>query len=696
MRLSLEDRKLVTRRTSDGTAIASVPVRDPTQLVGAHWDCAAGRYLSLVFTDGSVRVHDAHLGGKLVALVRAARPLGPVDAACWGRVWEPAARRGAVATDVTRQMPLLVKFRAASAEGAAPPLGGLGHPVHFAPGPAEWRRGLGRGTGPGSAANTGTQEQDPQTRRLLDVHVLHSPASDEVHCVLNGAFDVLLHGGGVPPGPDMRVLRVLPLGGGEFQLWYVSGHARTLSVRGITHGGGHMALLAGVDELVSLAAYLRQHMDLLQTHVVVPYVQLLTTLVYEGRDTDVLWRDIRQMYLMGTRTDALGDWLHLTLGERNLAEWGALFLRTITDVGNVLSLGFIPALERVVVLAERFHGDVRAYELRELYIGEVGSSHAVLESVRRIVSACQRLLRECTDTMQRNAAARPDMETLATFLQVYVKTETLARRAAEDADGEDSPNEYEYDATIEESEVLCEPGAGTRMLRMVDALLGPGNDIGTQTFPSAVFAKEVDTIAAEVKSVQDAHVRPRLQRALEAGTQDSLRLCSEVCDAFPGELGARLQLLDVALWPAQPQGESAHPHDNYTAALFVDSAARDTAHLYLVVGWRLGQHQREGRKPVVLHLDFAHYGPQPAPLETARLELPASATASPTGAPAVVATTTAAGAGAAAEQRVHLVLHTAGVHAGAATATAHPNSPPSDRPAGSRAPELRAIEQILQ
>ena len=620
--LCREDKHLVTKRTSDDTPIASVFIRDFDQLVGAHWDTLGGRYLSLVFQDASVRLHDEFQQGKLVALVRGngaqGKLAGPVDASCWGRVHQHGER--GYHSDLTRLLPTLVKFVGgeASLEATEP----------FVPGGAPWRQPPSPG-----------KESPP----LLDVHVLHSAAADEVVLVLDGEYRLVLPC--ATPQLGVGVVRVTQPGPGLFQLWYSHGQTRCVDVRGVSGNATHMSLLESLQELRSTAQFLRHHIDTVHTKAVAPYAQWLQRVTVEAHDRGALHRDLRELLLCGTVAPELGDWLHYTVGERNLAAWGENYYRALGGTNNILLVAVVPALERLIVLGERCQG----YAL----------AHSLESEPSSIVSECQGMLGECIATMQRNTAQFEEMAVFVRWLGMHVRSECAE----------------EYNPTAQEIQLMRDPRAAKRICSVLQQLLGEGSDPAVSIFPHAVFDTGAKAVAAELGRVCQEHVQPRLLQAVVGGPP-CLELSGAALEVFPPELQPRLELLDVQ-WLG-----------GYTATVYVDTANRDTAHLYVVVAKPLGTEgsPAHGSPAHALRLDFSRYGPVARPVLRAALH--------PAGDfPAVIATVEGPenpnpnpNGNKESTQQVHLVLHT--VHSDKGVRT--------DGPAGNGVPELRSIEQILQ
>lgn len=64
---------LAIHRVSDHARLAVIPVRNIALVANYNWDVSTGKFLSIFFKDGTIRIHDIFKDGRLVSFLRIPR-----------------------------------------------------------------------------------------------------------------------------------------------------------------------------------------------------------------------------------------------------------------------------------------------------------------------------------------------------------------------------------------------------------------------------------------------------------------------------------------------------------------------------------------------------------------------------------------------------------------------------------------------
>lgn len=336
--LDRKEKSLTANRVSDNTSIATTFIRDFTQLIGCHWDKINGRYLSLVFKDGSVRINDIFNDGKLIAFLRTNAT--DIDCSYWDRIEEIFQDDNMVIeADITKLMPSLIKFVGDNRSFSMIP---------YVSSTNIWR----------------TIDKRITKNRILDVHLLHKKTSDELVIILDCDYNVKKS---LQPTTRRNkdngneLCKILNIDRGKYDFWYTDGHIKTISILPIVENRGCMNLLENVLELRDMNKYIKYHIDILEREIIKPYLEFLNRICQDAYGNDKLFEDLRELLLLGVINDELSDWLHYTIGERNLLQWKQFCFDTYQKSNEVLTLSFLPVFERMIILSERCQGLIMSF-----------------------------------------------------------------------------------------------------------------------------------------------------------------------------------------------------------------------------------------------------------------------------------------------------------------------------------------------
>mgnify|MGYP003365336572 CR=1 FL=1 len=324
------DKNIIVKRRSDDEQISSTYIRDWSQLTECHWDTIMGQFLSIVFTDGSVRLIDVNDNGKLISLIRTT--LNNIDASYWGRIIEVSIESDIPVMNIARNLPRLIKYYMENGSIRMEP---------FNLTTKKWRQ------------NKNSTIED-EYLKIIDVHVLHSEIDDCVSFILNGGivFEI--------PGDSLDSLgcKIICEKPDIFELWYRNGHKRVMDLTRIVSSKSNITFVEDIMEFQELLQYLRHHVNFLQNNIIKPYADFLNRITSVSYDRNQLYQELRQMILIGEVSDELSDWLQYTIGERNIQKWREMASRTYQKTTEILELAIIPAVERTLILTQRCSGSM--------------------------------------------------------------------------------------------------------------------------------------------------------------------------------------------------------------------------------------------------------------------------------------------------------------------------------------------------
>lgn len=323
-------KNIIVKRRSDDEQISSTYVRDWAQLTDCHWDTIMGQFLSIVFTDGSVRLIDVNDNGKLISLIRTA--LGNVDTSYWGRIIEVSMDSDIPIMNIAKKFPNLIKY---NMEGGSIKM----EPFNLVS--KKWRQGK-------------SPTMEDEYLRIIDVHLLHSETEDTSSFILNGGI-VFNRPGNFRGSKVCKIISEKP---DMFELWYCDGRRKIVDLTSIVSSRSNMGLVEDISEFQELLQYLRHHVNFLQNNIIKPYADFLNRITSVAYDRNKLYTELRQMILTGEVSDELSDWLQYTIGERNILKWGEMASKTYQKTAEILELSIMPAVERVLILTQRCSGSI--------------------------------------------------------------------------------------------------------------------------------------------------------------------------------------------------------------------------------------------------------------------------------------------------------------------------------------------------
>ncbi|KAG0665931.1 hypothetical protein C6P45_000327 [Maudiozyma exigua] len=398
------EKNIVVRRRSDDEPISSTYIRDWAQLNDCHWDTIMGQFLSIVFTDGSIRLIDVNDNGKLISLIRTT--LSNVDASYWGRIIEVGIDSDSTIMNISRSFPKLIKYSMENGSIKMEPFNLVSK---------KWRQGM----------NSTFEEE---YLRIIDVHMLHSDINDTTSFILNGGI-TFNKPGNFPGSKLCKIIREKP---DIFELWYCDGRKKTMDLTPIVSSRNNMCLIEDIMEFQELLQYLRHHVNFLQNNIIKPYADFLNRVTSVAYDRHKLYQELRQLILTGEVSDELSDWLQYTIGERNILKWEEMAARTYQKTTEILELSIMPAIERTIILTQRCSG------LLIVLDSSIGSSLPEIDNINdRLVDIGAQVINELKKTIKDSEYVKQFLNWLHDYVYEISEIENFSPKV-----------QYNYEPTI--------------------------------------------------------------------------------------------------------------------------------------------------------------------------------------------------------------------------------------------------------
>ncbi|GAV52777.1 hypothetical protein ZYGR_0AI00590 [Zygosaccharomyces rouxii] len=320
-------------RMADDARIATIVVRDMSQVASHQWDPTTGKFLSIFYTDGIVRIYDGFRSGRLVSLLRAGSN-GAVSG-IWDRIElflsDSSARDCSIDHDVTEMMPKMVKFARDSRQLCVVP--------YTLPSDV-WRPSTADGT-----------------NDLLDAHVLR--CQDNLSIMFDGEFSLL-----VPLAPKANHLIKFVSARHQYLAFYQDGSVEKFDLASLIQDPFSLRLLKNVVSMRQLYRYLQDHIELIQRDLIQPYEEFLGRCCQGAfGGYDLLREQLIELMLVGSVTPELEDWLVNSIGEKNLKRWRKLGTDAYHKTLQVLTLACLPACERLISLGQRCRANLLSHHL---------------------------------------------------------------------------------------------------------------------------------------------------------------------------------------------------------------------------------------------------------------------------------------------------------------------------------------------
>lgn len=447
-------------RVADNAKIATVAVRDLNVLAQFQWDPITGKRMTVFYKDGNARIYDAFQAGKLLALLRISKTR--VDGAIWDRI-ELSRQEVTFKFDhfVLNSMPKMIRFARDTRQIFILP---------YEPPNKTWR--------------LATEEEDgvKREKEILDVHLVHQEDNGLV-LMLDGDFILRLAAG--PSGPALKDIVVADRG--LYHCFYEDATVESLSLDQLIQCDATIQLIQHFIAIKQLNHYLQDLLDLIKRDLVAPYTEFLTKICDAAFGYEILHEELESLLLGGGLSVELENWFCYTVGEKNFKKWKKMGLEMYQKTIQILTLSFIPACERLILLSERCRACLKALQLIESSTTTDSSEFANLTSLS------QTYLRSTVETIQGVSAQEVLFQT---FLQWF-----------DDRLHEALDEDYKQKLSIDSN---CK--IGYQIATYLDLRINPDkqSEYDNKFLKLQTFQEILDTMSQNLQLIRDREIEPKV------------------------------------------------------------------------------------------------------------------------------------------------------------------------------------------
>ncbi|QLG74553.1 hypothetical protein HG535_0G04360 [Zygotorulaspora mrakii] len=493
----------VITRLADEAKLATIIVRDLKQIASYQWDYLKGKFLIVFFKDGTARIYNCFAGGKLVSLLRFTSKR--VISGIWDRVCLPKRASGAFDHDITKLMPLLIKFGRDSRQTYILP---------YEPPNNVWRR------------QSLNEEQEPV---IFDTHIVYQEEDGTFIIMFQGECPIAVPR--VLPNDDhwfssSPVPKILTIEHGLYCIFHKDGAAESLDLRPLLESELTISLIDNIITMRQLSKYLRDHLDIINKDLVIPYVEFLTKVCDHDYDIENLNQQLSSLLLIGEVPIELEDWFINAFGEKNLKKWKKLALEAYQKTAQVLTLTFIPACERLLILAERIGGLSKSLQLLETQmIGELSELSTLTTTLQSFLETTLRTIKDVSY-----------QEMLFTVFQEWFSDRVM----------ESINEDYKPKMKLDD-----QPDIAHKLLKFFESRLKKEDQ--QEAVNDLAKVNSFDTLLRQVnenlESVLDQNIKPKVLHKIKRGYHYSVFKTTNADNEF---LPLDTELLDVTTSPSLP------------------------------------------------------------------------------------------------------------------------------------------------
>ncbi|QHS72330.1 anaphase promoting complex subunit 4 [Saccharomyces paradoxus] len=353
-------RGLAIYRVSDHAKLAVIPIRNINLVANYNWDTTTGKFLSIFFKDGTIRIHDIFKDGRLVSFLRI--PSTKISKGIWDRIplkYESSNRN--FACNIIDDLPKLIRFVKDSKRINIVP---------YTPPNSLWR---------------GPDEDDPESNEKLDVHVIFNEGNDKITFFFNGDYAVFLSVYDIEKEKFLK--SIVKVQGGFYQCFYEDGTVRTLNLAPLLQSKSSVNLLNYIMVIKELIGYVLTHLEFINRELITPYLDFVKRLCDEAYGYSKLKSELEALFLLGEISCDLEDWLCNSVGEKNLKRWKFVGCEAYQKTVQVLTLIFVPACERIIIFVEKLRAILEAFSIQNKF-----SHTSDLTAVEALLKNSQKLL----------------------------------------------------------------------------------------------------------------------------------------------------------------------------------------------------------------------------------------------------------------------------------------------------------------
>lgn len=351
--------------------VSSIFIRDLNQVVTCNWDLINGKYLTIFFKDGSIRINDMLQNGKLVAFLRT--KLNDIDFGYWDRITirkDQYDKNESMSFnyDILDLLPKLVKY---NSKGEPPNMS------LYVPQVPIWRI---------------------YKQRIIDIHLLHQSVTDSFVLVIDGEYIINLF----DSNPNKKLCKILKETDGLYRCYYENGFIKEIDVRSILNNnskGKFLTLLQTYSLIDDYFEFWKYHINTILQDLVLPFL----TFTHKLKDEEIHGFDIYEhlvtLFFDGIVSNNLSDWLKYSLSEKNLEMLQVMIDQAYKTTTQILMMCIIPVIERLLILTNQLQSILLSIQL--INQGKMAELEQIsITEAKQIIKKCQKLLKKTMEKIK--------------------------------------------------------------------------------------------------------------------------------------------------------------------------------------------------------------------------------------------------------------------------------------------------------
>lgn len=460
-----EDKSIEIKKLNTNVVLSSIFIRDLSQVTTFNWDSLTGKYLSVVFKDGSIRINDMLQNGKLVAFLRT--KLNNIDSAIWDRITshedEGSQESSSFNHNILNFMPQLVKY---VSDGSRPNM------TPFIPQTAVWRQ---------------------YKRKITDIHLLHQDSTDTFVMVINGEYILNLPNS----APNNRICKILPTGKHLYNCYYENGYVKEIDIHNfINDEGKAMTLLEIYTLMRDYLKYVKDHVNVMMKKLIKPFLEFIQKLKDPNVHNFNVYDHLMSLFFDGIISTELSEWLQYTIGEKNLETLHEMIDHAYKTCSQILIMCIVPVVERIILLSNQLQSILLSLQL--INQGSIANLEDVtIPETKQIITDCQYLLKK---TIEKIKDIRHESTTLKTFL-VWL---------------EDKVHEVMNEDHVDILDINGDSKYGFQIADSLDILFE--RNVDYDIMDSTDYMKRISNCESELSELNNIYIEEILINSIEVGS----------------------------------------------------------------------------------------------------------------------------------------------------------------------------------
>ncbi|CAL9730142.1 anaphase-promoting complex subunit 4 [Monosporozyma unispora] len=459
-----EEKSIEVKKLNTNVLLSSLFIRDLNQVTTFKWDSISGKYLAVIFKDGSIRINDMLQNGKLVAFLRT--KLNDIDSGIWDRILpsddSEYTQSMSFNHDILKSLPQLVKY---VTDGSNPNM------TPFIPQTAIWRQ---------------------YKKKITDMHILHQHSTDTFVIIINGEYILNLPNN----NPNNRICKILSTSKGIYSCFYENGYVKEIDLHNfINDEGKAMTLLENYSLIKDYSKYAKDHVNVVMKKLIIPFLAFIDKL----KDPSVHNFDVHEhlmlLFFDGTMSKELSEWLQYTIGEKNLETLQVMINSAYKNTSQILIMCIVPVLERLIILSNQLQSILLSLQLMNQ--GSIADlTNVMISETKQIIVQCQTLLKT---TIEKIKIITHESVTLKTFL-IWLEDKVHGVMDEEHSDVLDISADSKY---------------AFQIIQSLDILFG--RDVGYDILDSKDYLDKIASCESQLIKLNNLYIEETLINSIEIG-----------------------------------------------------------------------------------------------------------------------------------------------------------------------------------